>query len=84
MDRVPERPSLGGLEDKWAPRWEAAGVGRFDRSRPRSGVYAIDSPPLTVSGSLHVGHVLSYTHTDLVARFHRMRGRSVLLPGGVG
>ena len=81
---MPERPSLGGLEDKWTPRWEAAGVGRFDRSRPRSGVYAIDSPPLTVSGSLHVGHVLSYTHTDLVARFHRMRGRSVLVPGGVG
>ena len=77
---MPERPSLGGLEDKWAPRWEAAGVARFDRSRPRSGVYAIDSPPLTVSGSLHVGHVLSYTHTDLVARFHRMRGRSVFYP----
>ena len=65
---------------QWAPRWEAAGVARFDRSRPRSGVYAIDSPPLTVSGSLHVGHVLSYTHTDLVARFHRMRGRSVFYP----
>ena len=77
---MPERPSLDGLEDKWAPRWETAGVAHFDRSRPRPEVYAIDSPPLTVSGSLHVGHVLSYTHTDLVARYQRMRGRSVFYP----
>jgi len=79
-DRVPERPSLDGLEDRWAERWEDLGVGRFDRSRSRAGVFAIDAPPLTVSGSLHVGHVLSYTHTDLVARFQRMRGRTVFYP----
>ena len=77
---MPERPSLDGLEDRWAQRWEAAGTYRFDRSRARVEVFAIDSPPLTVSGSLHVGHVLSYTHTDLVARYQRMRGRSVFYP----
>ena len=80
MDSMPERPSLDGLEDRWAQRWEAAGTYRFDRSRSRVDVFAIDSPPLTVSGSLHVGHVLSYTHTDLVARYQRMRGRSVFYP----
>jgi valyl-tRNA synthetase len=80
MDSMPERPSLDGLEDRWAQRWEAAGTYCFDRSRPRAEVFAIDSPPLTVSGSLHVGHVLSYTHTDLVARYQRMRGRTVFYP----
>jgi valyl-tRNA synthetase len=80
MDALPDRPSLDGLEDKWAARWVAAGTYRFDRSRPRAEVFSVDSPPLTVSGSLHVGHVLSYTQTDLVARYQRMRGRSVFYP----
>ena len=80
MDALPDRPSLDGLEEKWAARWDAAGIYRFDRSRPRSGVFSVDSPPLTVSGSLHIGHVLSYTHTDLVARYQRMCGRSVFYP----
>jgi valyl-tRNA synthetase len=79
---VPEKPALEGLEDKWIPRWEAAGIYRFDRSRPRGEVFAIDTPPPTVSGSLHVGHVFSYTHTDVVARFQRMRGKAVFYPMG--
>ncbi len=79
---VPDKPALEGLEEKWTSRWEESGVYRFDRSRPRSGVFSIDTPPPTVSGSLHVGHVFSYTHTDVVARFHRMRGRAVFYPMG--
>src|SRR6059058_4079742 len=80
--RLPEKPALEGLEAKWMPRWEQDGVYRFDRRRPRADVYSIDTPPPTVSGSLHVGHVFSYTHTDVVARFHRMRGRAVFYPMG--
>jgi valyl-tRNA synthetase len=79
---LPEKPALEGLEAKWMARWEESGVYRFDRSRPRASVYSIDTPPPTVSGSLHVGHVFSYTHTDLVARFHRMRGAEVFYPMG--
>ena len=79
---VPEKPALEGLEAKWAARWEASGVYRFDRTRPRNQVFSIDTPPPTVSGSLHVGHVFSYTHTDVVARFHRMRGKAVFYPMG--
>jgi len=79
---VPEKPALEGLEEKWQARWEAEGIYRFDRTRPRAEVYAIDTPPPTVSGSLHVGHVFSYTHTDIVARFHRMRGKAVFYPMG--
>ena len=66
---VPEKPSIEGLEAKWDEWWEAAGTYRFDRSRPREDVFAIDTPPPTASGSLHIGHVLSYTHTDVIARF---------------
>ena len=80
--RLPEKPALEGLESKWAPAWESSGVYRFDRTRPRSEVYSIDTPPPTVSGSLHVGHVFSFTHTDLVARFQRMRGKAVFYPMG--
>ncbi|HUE88875.1 MAG TPA: valine--tRNA ligase [Vicinamibacterales bacterium] len=79
---VPDKPALEGLEEKWAARWDADATYRFDRSRPRDAVYAIDTPPPTVSGSLHVGHVFSYTHTDLIARFQRMRGKAVFYPMG--
>jgi valyl-tRNA synthetase len=80
--RVPDKPALEGLEAKWMARWEETGVYRFDRNRARADVYAIDTPPPTVSGSLHVGHVFSYTHTDIVARFQRMRGKAVFYPMG--
>ena len=79
---LPEKPALEGLEDKWNARWEAEGTYRFDRERTREEVYSIDTPPPTVSGSLHVGHVFSYTHTDLIARFQRMRGKAVFYPMG--
>jgi valyl-tRNA synthetase len=79
---VPEKPALEGLEQKWSERWEREAVYRFDRTRPRDQVFAIDTPPPTVSGSLHVGHVFSYTHTDVLARFQRMRGKAVFYPMG--
>jgi valyl-tRNA synthetase len=79
---LPEKPALEGLEEKWNGRWEAEGTYRFDQSKPRDQVYSIDTPPPTVSGSLHVGHVFSYTHTDVVARFQRMRGKAVFYPMG--
>ena len=79
---LPDKPALEGLESKWNARWQADGTYRFDRSRPRDQVYSIDTPPPTVSGSLHVGHVFSYTHTDVIARFQRMRGKAVFYPMG--
>jgi valyl-tRNA synthetase len=79
---VPDRPSLDGLEDRWSDRWASAGTYAFDRRRPRDEVFSIDTPPPTVSGVLHIGHCFSYTHTDLVARFRRMRGDEVFYPMG--
>ena len=80
--QVPSKPTLDGLEAKWQARWEASGTYRFDPTRPREAVFSIDSPPLTASGTLHIGHVFSYTHTDLIARYQRMRGLSVFYPVG--
>jgi valyl-tRNA synthetase len=83
---IPERPALEGLEPKWSAQWEQAGVYRFDRTAAlaagRAALYSIDTPPPTASGSLHIGHVFSYTHMDLAARFQRMRGKHLFYPMG--
>ena len=79
---VPDQPTLDGIEAKWAAAWAEQQTYAFDRTRPREQVYSIDTPPPTVSGSLHVGHVFSYTHTDCIARFRRMRGFEVFYPMG--
>jgi len=79
---IPGRPGLEGIEERWDAVWEERGTYRFDRTRERSEVFSIDTPPPTVSGSLHVGHVFSYTHTDTIARYQRMAGREVFYPMG--
>ncbi|MGZ4501685.1 MAG: valine--tRNA ligase [Nocardioidaceae bacterium] len=79
---VPDKPALEGLEAKWSQSWKNQGTYTFDRTRSREQIYSIDTPPPTVSGSLHVGHVFSYTHTDLIARFQRMTGKEVFYPMG--
>ncbi len=80
--QIPEKASVDGLEAKWVPSWEQAGVYGFNTDAPKENIYSIDTPPPTASGSLHVGHVFSYTHTDVVARFQRMCGRDVFYPMG--
>jgi valyl-tRNA synthetase len=84
---VPDRPALEGLESKWMEFWDRQGTYTFHRpqgdpEKCREQVFSIDTPPPTVSGSLHVGHVFSYTHTDLIARYQRMRGKHVFYPIG--
>jgi valyl-tRNA synthetase len=86
---MPEKPALEGLEAVWGERWDTEGTYLFDRGAALSArasdehsVFSIDTPPPTASGSLHIGHVFSYTHTDVKARFERMRGKSVFYPMG--
>jgi valyl-tRNA synthetase len=73
---------MDGVETRLISQWELDGIYRFDRQATRENIFAIDTPPPTVSGSLHMGHVFSYTHTDTLARFWRMRGKSVFYPMG--
>ena len=80
--RVPEKPTIDGVEDRWAQVWSDEGTYTFDATKTREEIYSIDTPPPTVSGSLHVGHVFSYTHTDCIARYQRMRGLEVFYPMG--
>src|SRR6195952_1654849 len=80
---MPDKPALEGLEAKWGATWEADGTYRFDRENAvRENVFSIDTPPPTASGSLHIGHVFSYTHMDLSARYQRMRGKTLFYPMG--
>ena len=82
MSTVPDKPSLEGLEQKWAASWQADATYAFDPTKGRDDVFSIDTPPPTVSGSLHMGHIFSYTHTDTIARYQRMTGKSVFYPMG--
>ena len=69
-------------ESRFDAKWEESGIYRYDPSRPREETFVVDTPPPTVSGSLHIGHVFSYTHTDVIVRFQRMRGLNIFYPMG--
>jgi valyl-tRNA synthetase len=83
---IPDKPALEGLEDIWGTRWDTEGTYRFNREsaleRGKEHLFAVDTPPPTASGSLHIGHVFSYTHMDLQARYQRMRGHEIFYPMG--
>ena len=82
MAGIPDKPTLDGIEARWTEVWDAAGVYRFDRTATRDEVFAVDTPPPTVSGSLHMGTVFGYTQFDAMARYQRMRGKRVFFPIG--
>ena len=74
--------NAGEAEARWRTRWDEWGIHRWDPRRPRGEGFVVDSPPPTVSGSLHVGHVFSYTHQDLLVRYKRMHGFNIFYPMG--
>jgi valyl-tRNA synthetase len=79
---LPKHFDAAQAEKSWGETWERAGIYHYDPSRPRDETFVIDTPPPTASGSLHPGHVFSYTHTDILARYQRMNGRNVFYPIG--
>jgi valyl-tRNA synthetase len=80
--RLPRHFDSRDAEVRWDRAWEALGIHAWDPARPREETFVVDTPPPTVSGSLHVGHVFSYTHADVLVRQQRMRGRNVFYPMG--
>ncbi|BCW45863.1 valine--tRNA ligase [Arthrobacter sp. StoSoilB5] len=79
---VPDKPALEGLEAALTQRWLDEGTYKFNPDTTREQVYSIDTPPPTASGSLHVGHMFSFTQTDVQARYMRMTGKNVFYPMG--
>ncbi|MEM7154790.1 MAG: valine--tRNA ligase [Myxococcota bacterium] len=79
---LPKHFDAPAAEQRWDETWQERGLYHYDPSRPREETFVVDTPPPTVSGSLHVGHVFSYTHTDLVVRYQRMTGKNIFYPMG--
>lgn len=79
---LPKHFDSPAVETRLSEAWEREGLYRYDPSRPREETFVVDTPPPTVSGSLHIGHVFSYTQTDLIARYQRMKGKNVYYPMG--
>ena len=69
-------------ERKWSKIWEEYSIYKWNPDESRERSYVVDTPPPTVSGSLHIGHVFSYTHTDAIVRYQRMQGKNVFYPMG--
>ncbi len=82
MVQLPKNYAPKEVEGKWRARWRETGIYRWDPTRGRNETFVVDSPPPTVSGSLHVGHVFSYTHQDLIVRQRRMAGFNIFYPMG--
>src|SRR5436309_3639225 len=80
--QLPKHFEAPAAEARWEREWERLGIHAYDPARSRDETFVVDTPPPTVSGSLHVGHVFSYTHTDVIARYQRMRGKAVFYPMG--
>jgi len=79
---VPKTFDIAGAEAKWRAEWDARGLHRWDPTRPREETFVVDTPPPTVSGYLHIGHVFSYAHQDFIVRYRRMSGWNIFYPMG--
>lgn len=82
QSNLPSKYEPQAVESKWIASWEKEGRYHYDPAIPRAQSYVVDTPPPTVSGSLHIGHVFSYTQTDTIARYQRMTGKNVFYPMG--
>ena len=81
-EKLPDHFDSASVEKRLVEAWERDGIYRFEPGRARTETFVVDTPPPTVSGSLHVGHVFSYTHPDIIVRYQRMRGKSIFYPMG--
>ena len=79
---IPKKYKPREIEDRWKDHWAEQKIYAWDPSRSRDETFVVDTPPPTVSGSLHVGHLFSYSHQDFIVRYQRMRGKNIFFPIG--
>ena len=82
MSKLPDKYNTQEAEKKWQKYWRENQTYKWEKDLPRSQTFVIDTPPPTVSGLLHMGHIFSYTQADFVARYQRMSGKTVFYPMG--
>ena len=82
MREIPQNYDQAAVEAKWQDQWEKDGTYRWDPTRPRAETFVVDTPPPTASGSLHMGHIFSFTQTDVIVRYQRMTGKNIAYPMG--
>ena len=82
MTNLPTRYEHKESEKKWQKFWKENKIYKWESSLSREETFVIDTPPPTVSGVLHMGHVFSYAQADFIARYQRMRGKTVFYPMG--
>ncbi len=82
MSNFPDKYDFTVSEKNWQKKWRESGVYNWQDDLPREQTFVIDTPPPTVSGVLHMGHVFSYTQADFIARYQRMSGKDVFYPMG--
>ena len=80
--KLPKHFDSDEVSARWDRFWQAEGVYHYDASRSRAETFVVDTPPPTASGSLHIGHVFSYTQADVVVRYKRMTGMNIFYPMG--
>ncbi len=82
MTNLPKKYKYFEAEKKWQKFWSENEIYKWEKELPRSQTFVIDTPPPTVSGVLHMGHVFSYVQADFIARYQRMKGKTVFYPMG--
>lgn len=82
MAELDKKYNFKDTETFWQNSWSEDKVYKWDESLPREENFSIDTPPPTVSGTLHMGHIFSYTQADFVVRYQRMKGKNVFYPMG--
>jgi valyl-tRNA synthetase len=74
--------NFADIEKKWQKSWQESKIYAWDKDAPREETFVVDTPPPTVSGQLHMGHIFSYTQADFIVRFQRMTGKNIFYPIG--
>jgi valyl-tRNA synthetase len=80
--QLPGKYNAKEIEGRWMRYWKENRTYAWDPNRGRDETFVVDTPPPTVSGSLHAGHMLSYSHQDFIVRYQRMRGKNIFFPIG--